>query len=124
MFDVLWSVASYERLVVDWQLNRKQAIRGISWVIRPVEEAVRKGRRPSLTQLRSDRLLRGVERLGKDRVTEIERPDWWPTDDEVKQALRPDRLAALVMFHEIAGRRSPPQAASEAYSPMSRISCL
>ncbi len=47
MFDVLWSVASYERLVVDWQLDRKQVIRGITWVIRLVEEAVRKGRRPS-----------------------------------------------------------------------------
>ncbi len=47
MFDVLWSVASYERLVVDWQLERKQVIRGITWVIRLVEEAVRKGRRPS-----------------------------------------------------------------------------
>jgi AcrR family transcriptional regulator len=47
MFDVLWSVASYERLVVDWQLDREQAIRGITWVIRLVEEAVREGRRPS-----------------------------------------------------------------------------
>ncbi len=47
MFDVLWSVASYERLVVDWQLDREQAIRGITWVIGLVEEAVRKGRRPS-----------------------------------------------------------------------------
>ena len=47
MFDVLWSVASYERLVVDWQLDRKQVIRGITWVIRLVEEAVREGRRPS-----------------------------------------------------------------------------
>ena len=47
MFDVLWSVASYERLAVDWQLDREQAIRGITWVIRLVEEAVRKGRRPS-----------------------------------------------------------------------------
>ena len=47
MFDVLWSVASYERLVVDWPLDREQAIRGISWVIRLVEEAVLKGRRPN-----------------------------------------------------------------------------
>jgi AcrR family transcriptional regulator len=46
MFDVLWSVASYERLVVNWQLDRKQVIRGITWVIRLVEEAVRKGQRP------------------------------------------------------------------------------
>ncbi len=26
----------------------------------------------------------------RDRVTEIERPDWWPTEDEIKQALKPD----------------------------------
>jgi hypothetical protein len=24
----------------------------------------------------------------RDRVTEIERPDWWPTDEEVGAALR------------------------------------
>jgi len=29
-------------------------------------------------------------RFIRDRVTEIERPEWWPTDDEVKQALRPE----------------------------------
>src|SRR5918912_2583192 len=26
----------------------------------------------------------------RDRVTEIERPDWWPTDEEVRAALRPE----------------------------------
>ncbi|HXR35885.1 MAG TPA: amidohydrolase family protein [Candidatus Binataceae bacterium] len=26
----------------------------------------------------------------RDRVTEIERPDWWPTEDEVKRALKPE----------------------------------
>jgi len=46
MFDVLWSVASYERLVVDWHLDRDPAIRGITWVIGLVEDAVRSGRRP------------------------------------------------------------------------------
>ena len=46
MFDVLWSVASYERLGVDWQLDREDAIRGITWVVGLIEEAVRKGRRP------------------------------------------------------------------------------
>ena len=25
-----------------------------------------------------------------DRVTEIERPDWWPTEEEVKQSLKPE----------------------------------
>jgi AcrR family transcriptional regulator len=46
MFDVLWSVASYERLVVDWQIDQKRAIKGIAWVIGLVEEAVRAGRGP------------------------------------------------------------------------------
>ena len=47
VFDVLWSVASYERLVVDWEIDHRQAVRGISWVIGLVEEAVRDGRRPT-----------------------------------------------------------------------------
>jgi AcrR family transcriptional regulator len=46
MFDVLWSVATYERLVVDWQVDQKRAIRGIAWVIGLVEDAVRNGRGP------------------------------------------------------------------------------
>ena len=47
IFDVLWSVAAYERLVVDWDTGHEGAIRGISWVIGLVEEAVRDGRGPS-----------------------------------------------------------------------------
>ncbi len=47
VFDVLWSVASYERLVVDWQIDHDQAVRGISWVIGLVEQAVRDGRGPA-----------------------------------------------------------------------------
>lgn len=47
MFDVLWSVASYERLVADWQIDLEQAIRGVTWVIDLVEQAVRDGRGPS-----------------------------------------------------------------------------
>jgi AcrR family transcriptional regulator len=46
MFDVLWGVAPYERLVADWRLDSKQAIAGITWVIGLIEEAVRQGRRP------------------------------------------------------------------------------
>jgi AcrR family transcriptional regulator len=46
MFDVLWSLGTYERLVVDWQVDEKRAIGGIAWVIGLVEEAVRKGRGP------------------------------------------------------------------------------
>jgi AcrR family transcriptional regulator len=46
MFDVLWSVATFERLVVDWDMDRQQAIRTITWAIRLIEDAVRQGRRP------------------------------------------------------------------------------
>jgi len=46
MLDVLWSVASYERLVVDWDLDPKDAIKGATWVIGLVEDAIRAGARP------------------------------------------------------------------------------
>jgi len=39
------------------------------------------------------RRLYNIKAPGKfirDRVTEIERPEWWPTDDEIKEALKPD----------------------------------
>lgn len=29
-----------------------------------------------------------------ERVTEIERPDWWPTEEEVRAALRPEAAVA------------------------------
>jgi AcrR family transcriptional regulator len=48
MFDILWSVASYERLVVDWQIHHDQAAQGVAWVIGLVEQAVRDGRGPGL----------------------------------------------------------------------------
>jgi AcrR family transcriptional regulator len=41
MLDVLWSPASYERLVVEWDLPPKEAIRGIIWVMQLLEEAIR-----------------------------------------------------------------------------------
>ena len=46
VLDVLWSVVSYERLVADWELEPQDAIRGITWVIGLVEDALREGRRP------------------------------------------------------------------------------
>ncbi len=46
MLDVLWSVASYERLVADWDIEPDDAIRGVTWVLGLVEEAIRDGRRP------------------------------------------------------------------------------
>jgi AcrR family transcriptional regulator len=45
--DVLWSVASYERLVNEWQLDRDDAIRTITWAIGLVEAAIGDGRAPS-----------------------------------------------------------------------------
>ncbi len=47
VFDMLWSVASYERLVVDWHIDHEEAVQGIAWVIGLVEEAVRAGRGPT-----------------------------------------------------------------------------
>lgn len=46
VLDVLWSVATYERLVGDWHFDREQAIRATRWVIRMVELAIQEGRRP------------------------------------------------------------------------------
>jgi len=46
MFDVLWSVATYERLSVDWELDERHAIDVVTWVMRLIEEAMRAGRAP------------------------------------------------------------------------------
>jgi AcrR family transcriptional regulator len=46
MFDVLWGMASYERLVSDWQLDHDEAVRGITWVMDLLEESIAEGRRP------------------------------------------------------------------------------
>ena len=40
MLDVLWGVASYERMVVDWQMDPAEATRGISWVIELIRQAI------------------------------------------------------------------------------------
>jgi hypothetical protein len=46
MFDVLWSVVSYEKLITDWGLEPNEAISGLTWVIGLVREAIREGPRP------------------------------------------------------------------------------
>lgn len=46
LLDVLWNVASYERLVTEWELDREQAIETVSWAIGLVADAIRDGRRP------------------------------------------------------------------------------
>ena len=43
LLDVLWSVATYERLVSDWDMDPDQAIRTVTWAIGLVEEAVSAG---------------------------------------------------------------------------------
>jgi hypothetical protein len=47
MLDVQWSVATYERLVENWNMDHEQAVRGITWVVGLLEQAVRDGRGPS-----------------------------------------------------------------------------
>lgn len=40
IFDILWSVAGYERLVVDWEVDPADATRGICWVIGLLRQAI------------------------------------------------------------------------------------
>jgi hypothetical protein len=46
MLDVLWSPASYERLVADWDLPPKEAIRAITWVMQLLEDAIQNSSGP------------------------------------------------------------------------------
>lgn len=46
MLDVLWGVVSYERLVADWRLTPGDAVRGITWAMGLVEDAIRSGPGP------------------------------------------------------------------------------
>ena len=52
MFDVLWSVGSYERLVADWGLDSDDATRAITWAIGLLADAVRDGDPPSAASSR------------------------------------------------------------------------
>jgi AcrR family transcriptional regulator len=45
--DVLWSLASYERLVAGWGLDPQDAITAVTWAIGLVEDAIRQGHRPT-----------------------------------------------------------------------------
>jgi AcrR family transcriptional regulator len=40
LFDVLWSVEAYERLVRDWQLDHDAAVDGIAWIIEMLGTAI------------------------------------------------------------------------------------
>src|SRR3546814_2021788 len=48
MFDVLWRVAAYERLVAAWELDPEDAVEGHTWGIGMIAEAVRAGRRTEI----------------------------------------------------------------------------
>jgi len=43
---VLWAFGSYERITRDWHVDPDDAIRGMTWVIGLVEDAVVNGQRP------------------------------------------------------------------------------
>ena len=45
--DVLWSLASYERLVAGWGLDPQDAVKAVTWAIGLVEDAIRRGDRPT-----------------------------------------------------------------------------
>lgn len=46
MLDVQWSVATYERVVENWQIDHEQAVRGITWVLGLIEQSIRDGNTP------------------------------------------------------------------------------
>ncbi len=54
MFDVLWSVATFERLVVDWGMEDDAAITAITWTMELISTAMREGRRPAALPPRHD----------------------------------------------------------------------
>jgi AcrR family transcriptional regulator len=44
--DLLWAPTSYERLLLNWDLEHEEAIRVVAWLIDLVEAAIRDGRHP------------------------------------------------------------------------------
>jgi AcrR family transcriptional regulator len=50
VLDVLWSVATYERLVSDWDMDSAEATRTVTWAIGLVADAVERGRRPGASR--------------------------------------------------------------------------
>ena len=47
LFDVLWSMGTYERLVADWGLDSPDAIRAVTWAISLVQDAISRGEGPA-----------------------------------------------------------------------------
>jgi AcrR family transcriptional regulator len=46
MLDLLWNVCSYQQLMDDWDLDPRDASRGLTWLIRLLQEAISAGRSP------------------------------------------------------------------------------
>ena len=61
MFDVLWAVSAYERLVVEWDLESDQAIGAITWVIDLLKQAVAANKRPTVRARDARPVLKAVE---------------------------------------------------------------
>jgi AcrR family transcriptional regulator len=53
LLDVLWSVATYERLASDWDMDSDQAIQAVIWLIDLVQAAVADDRRPTSSRRRA-----------------------------------------------------------------------
>ena len=53
LLDVLWSVATYERLVSDWDMDAAAATRAVTWAIGLVADAVEHDRRPGAARRRA-----------------------------------------------------------------------
>ena len=50
MLDVLWASPTYERLARNWNLDAEESIRGITWVIGLIEDAIHTDGRPPRTR--------------------------------------------------------------------------
>ena len=94
MLDVLWSVATFERLVADWQLDRAAAIRGATWVIGLIAEAVSSGRPPGATE-------RGL--------LQHEQCDWSTGDSTFQQLLAEAEEAPVDGWHSRGSTDGPPR---------------
>ncbi len=75
VLDVLWGVASYERMVVDWQMDPAEAIRGISWVMGLIRQAIVD--QPPWSHAGSRRLLTRDGTGGTAPLTWITPPSWF-----------------------------------------------
>jgi len=48
LLDILWSIPSYERMVASWELDADNAIRGLTWLIDLINDAIKDGHKPKL----------------------------------------------------------------------------